>query len=460
MTKEDDLRQQLAQARETIATLQHELTETNHEVMALTLDLEDRVQERTAELRASNRQLKAEIAERMQAEKSLRESENRYATIAENLPNGMVHVFDRELRYIFNAGKQLQNLGVSNRDLVGKEIHDVLASESSDAVASELARAFEGASVSFETEYADHTFLVNAVPLNRSGEDVDEVLALSIDITRRKRAEEQLERYSELLEEMVDERTRELRETQERMLRQQKLATLGRLAGSVSHELRNPLGAIKNAAYFLTLAVEDLDPDVQEALEILEREVDRSEGVIKGLLDFARSEPPSRQDVSLDQVLEQSLKRMEIPAEVEVVRRLDDGMPKICGDPDQLEEVFLNVAQNGIQAMPDGGRLVIESMTASDEVAVSVSDTGVGIPEDRQEQIFEPLFTTKAKGIGLGLAIVKTLVEGHGGSVEVKSPSTRAFDAEPIGKESDRDGRGTTFTVRLPHEGGARAHER
>jgi signal transduction histidine kinase len=202
----------------------------------------------------------------------------------------------------------------------------------------------------------------------------------------------------------------------------------------VSHELRNPLGAIKNAAYFLNMAVEAPDGDVQEALDILEREVDRSEGVIKGLLDYARSEPPTRRDVSVNGLLREAVARADVPPTTEVVANLDEDLPVIRGDPDQLQEVFFNIAQNGIQAMPDGGRLTIESHSSDGSVEVSMSDTGVGIPPHYLEKIFEPLFTTKTQGIGLGLAIVKTLVEGHHGSIAVESEV----------------GEGTTFTVTLP----------
>jgi len=439
MTGQEDLQGQLTEAQRTIKVLRQELTETNRDVMALTIHLEDRVKERTVELQEANRRLKAEIAERIQVERALRESENRYAAIAENLPNGMVQVFDQDLCCAFSAGEQLQELGWSRESLAGKNIYDVLPEESADVVASKLFRAFDGQSVSFEGEYADHAWLVNAVPLNRSDGDIEEILVLSIDITRRKQAEKELERYSERLEDMVEKRTQDLRDAQEKIVRQEKLATLGRLAGSVSHELRNPLGAIKNAAYFLTLAVQDPDPDVQESLEILEQEVDRSEGVIKGLLDFARSEPPTRQDVSLNQILKETLERLEVSPDVEVIARLDERMPEIRGDHDQLAQVFLNIAQNGVQAMTDGGRLVVESRLASaNEVEVSMSDTGAGIPEREQDQIFEPLFTTKTKGIGLGLAIVKTLVEGHGGWIDVESEV----------------GEGSTFTVHLPIEAG------
>jgi signal transduction histidine kinase len=251
----------------------------------------------------------------------------------------------------------------------------------------------------------------------------------------RRRADEALEEYSERLEEMVEERTKELREAQEQLVRREKLAVLGQLAGGVGHELRNPLGAIKNAAYFLNMVLEEPDPEVKETLEILEKEVATSERTISSLLDFARTKSPVWRKVHLKEVVQEALSRAPVPENVEVVSQLDGRLPIILADPDQLSQVFGNIVLNAVQAMPDGGQLIVESQVPSPEwVAVSFADTGVGIPEEHLDKLFEPLFTTKAKGIGLGMAVTKTLVEGHGGKIEVESEV----------------GKGSTFTVRLP----------
>jgi signal transduction histidine kinase len=272
----------------------------------------------------------------------------------------------------------------------------------------------------------------------------------------RKRAEEALKEYSERLQEMVEERTKELREAQEELVRQEKLAILGQLAGGVAHELRTPLGSIKNAAYFLNMVLEDPDPETKEMLEILEREVATSERVISSLLDFARAELPIRREVDVNEVVREALSRAAVPENVEVVRQFDESLPTILADPDQLVEVFENIILNAIQAMTlptpvgisEGGRLVVKTSEVfqkpprSGWVAISITDTGCGIPEENLGKVFEPLFTTKAKGIGLGLAIVKMLVEGHGGSIEVQSPLT--------GLGTGEVGKGSTFTVILP----------
>ena len=225
------------------------------------------------------------------------------------------------------------------------------------------------------------------------------------------------------------------KEMQERLVRQEKLALLGQLAGGLGHELRNPLGVIKNAAYFLNMALEKPDPQVKESLEIMEREVDNSERIISSLLDFASTKPPLRHNVDIDQVLGKVLTGLKIPGNIEVKSQFAENTPFFPGDPDQLSQVFGNIILNAVQAMPEGGLLMIESETREPGwVTVSIADTGVGIPGENIEKIFEPLFTTKAKGIGLGMAISKTFVESHGGSIEVQS----------------KPGKGTTFTVKLP----------
>jgi signal transduction histidine kinase len=242
--------------------------------------------------------------------------------------------------------------------------------------------------------------------------------------TERKRAEEELRKHRN-----------HLREMQDKLARTERLAVLGQLAGGVGHELRNPLGAIKNATYFLNMVLEQPEPEVKETLEILEREVVTSEHIISSLLDFARPRAPVWQEVDINGIVQETLSRNGVPGNVMVIRRLDESLPAILADPDQLVQVFGNIIRNAIQAMPEGGRLTVKSKVSSPGwVSVSISDTGVGIPPKDQQKLFEPLFTTKAKGIGLGLAVSKILVEGHGGTIEVKS----------------KVGEGSTFTVMLP----------
>ena len=244
--------------------------------------------------------------------------------------------------------------------------------------------------------------------------------------------------YQNNLEMLVEDRTKKLQHTQEQLVRSEKLAVLGQLAGVIGHELRNPLGVIKNIAYFLNIALEATNLEVKESLEILDKEVDRAERIINNILNFARPKPISLRKVNLDEVLQDGLSQIAVPKNVNLASKQDETLPTIRADPDLLAQVFKNVILNSIQAMPDGGKLTIEStLPEPDWVAISITDTGSGMPDEVLEKLFEPLFTTKAKGIGLGLVITKDIVEKHGGSVEVQS----------------KVGKGSTFTIRLPIKG-------
>ncbi|MFQ5420906.1 MAG: ATP-binding protein, partial [Anaerolineae bacterium] len=255
------------------------------------------------------------------------------------------------------------------------------------------------------------------------------------ELNERIQAQLALEEHSERLEEMVNARTKALRDAQEQLVRQEKLAVLGQLSGSLAHELRNPLSAISSAAYLLGMFLTNAGPEVKEALEILTQEVRASERVINGLLGFARTKRPSCRTMHINDLLSDLMAHITLPPGVELDSRLDTAVPAMSADPDQLSQVFGNLIQNGLQAMHRGGTLTISSfLDGTEQVAVQVHDTGVGIPAENLDKLFEPLFTTKAKGIGLGLSLVKNLVEGHGGRIEVTS-------------EKDK---GATFTVRLP----------
>ncbi len=216
---------------------------------------------------------------------------------------------------------------------------------------------------------------------------------------------------------------------------QKELAMLGLMAAGVGHELYNPLASIKNAAYFLGMTLEKVDPEVREMVDILNSEAAETERIIKTLLDFARSGPTARKRSDINALVLRSVSRTAVPDNIKVSNRLSRTLPKVYGDPDQLAIVFGNVVLNAVQAMPEGGTLTIRSQTSgSDAVAVHIKDTGKGIPEEDLDKIFDPLFTTRPKGIGLGLAIAKRTVDAHGGTIEVRN----------------EDGAGCTVTITVP----------
>ena len=232
---------------------------------------------------------------------------------------------------------------------------------------------------------------------------------------------------------------KELRETQEQLIRSEKLAAIGQLASGVSHELRNPLGAIKNAVFYIRRRVArtelpTTEPRVLEFLDIMDEEVNVANKVITDLLGFSRVAKPTVSPVNAAGVIEDALRHAPQPENIDLVKNINENLPMVMVDADQIRQVFINIILNAQQAMSKDGRLDIHARSKGEFVEVEFTDTGIGIPESDVNKIFDPLFTTKAKGIGLGLSVCKSILEKHDGDIRVESEV----------------GRGTTFTVSLP----------
>jgi len=247
-------------------------------------------------------------------------------------------------------------------------------------------------------------------------------------------AEQALKEYSEQLEEIVEERTKELRKEHEANIRNERLAVLGQLAGGVAHELRNPLGVIANAVYYLRTTLEEAGPKTREYFNIISSEIHNSERIIYDLLEFAKTRAPEIAEVELYPLISGILKKYPPPENIQLNNEISTKLPAALVDPQHLELALGNLIINGYQAMPEGGRLTVGASVEGNRVRISVTDTGCGIPEESMNKIFEPLFTSKLRGIGLGLPLSKNLVETNGGSIEV---------------ESDVD-KGSAFSIVLP----------
>jgi signal transduction histidine kinase len=240
----------------------------------------------------------------------------------------------------------------------------------------------------------------------------------------------------------------------EKMKERDRLAALGEMAAGLAHEIRNPLGAIKGAAQYLD--PKSLNEGDAEILNIIVEEVNRLDGVVAQFLAYSRPFPGTGsskfQPTDLNDVLWKTMKLIEndLPKNVALELDLTPGLPSINADAEQLKQVFINLALNAVQAMPDGGRLTVRTRRphtpvelglsestprySADQIEVRFADTGAGIPEDALDRIFIPFYTTKSKGTGLGLAITQRIVKGHGGTIEVQS----------------RLGEGSEFILRFP----------
>lgn len=243
-------------------------------------------------------------------------------------------------------------------------------------------------------------------------------------------------------QQQILDHVREISSLQQQLIQAEKLAGVGQLAGGVAHELNNPLGSILGFAQML-LADTPVDDPRKKDLERVERAAVRCKKIIDSLLSFSRQSRADFQQMSVHEAIEEPLNLCQYQMEragVEVEKAFLSELPAIMGDPAQLQQVFMNLFLNALDAMPDGGRIKIttarERSGAQEVVTVSVSDTGCGIPPEILAKIFDPFFTTKdvGKGTGLGLSIVYGIIQRHGGTIEVKS----------------RKGEGTEFIIRLP----------
>ncbi len=229
--------------------------------------------------------------------------------------------------------------------------------------------------------------------------------------------------YAKNLEKLVQARTKELRETQERLLKTEKLAAIGEVAAMVGHDLRNPLQSIENAAYYLNDELSNLPVSQRtaEMLEVLNDSVDYADKVIRDLQDFSATKKPIPVKIDVNVVVKEILSQVELSENVELISEFGC-VPIIEADKDMMKRIFMNLVINGVQAMKEkGGTLKVVTRRATDSVEVSFKDTGVGISTESMEKIFSPFFTTKSRGMGMGLPICKKFVDAHGGSIKVKS---------------------------------------
>jgi two-component system NtrC family sensor kinase len=256
-------------------------------------------------------------------------------------------------------------------------------------------------------------------------------------------ANEKLQEGAKTLEWKVEERTRELQEIQSHLSQSEKLASIGKLAAGIAHEINNPLGGILIYSHLLLEDAPEGHPHHDNLLKIV-KETTRCKGIVKGLLDFARPKEPEWAPTDIHDLLDGCLSltgRQTLFQNIRVERDYEPSLPRVTADRAQLQQVFMNMIFNAAEAMEGQGILTLRTSSAGGgtEVAVEITDTGHGIKDEDRERLFEPFFTTKevGQGTGLGLAISYGIIQKHNGKIEVRS--------EP--------GRGATFIIRLPTKG-------
>ncbi|MBI5117231.1 PAS domain-containing protein [Candidatus Poribacteria bacterium] len=336
-------------------------------------------------------------------------------------------VIDRDFRIVTANHAALSRLGKRQEEILGRFCHDVcynLPEPCSDPERDCPVRATFSSGVSYSTSRAvavngENRYLEQYVsPVRNETGEIIQVVKISRDVTRRRKLEEQL-------------------------VQSERLISLGQLAAGVAHQVNNPIGIIVNRIDCLKRESKtaQLPESFQADLDVMVNCAWRVSEIIRNLLTFSRETPLIVESVDVNRAIKTSLDLIQMQAvnhEITFEALLGDGLPFVRGDVNKLEQCFVNIINNAVDAIPSRGRVTVESSLCDEGRAVSVriSDTGVGIAPEHMEKIFDPFFTTKGvgKGTGLGLSISYGIVKDHGGRLDVESVP----------------GEGTTFTITLP----------
>ncbi len=381
-----------------------------------------------------------EIVVRRLIENALRESEANLKLLFSNMPAALfLHDLDGRIlmtnrlaeTYTGYTRDELSHLKIADLD------HQSVTRDDRKHIwrQLQLGRSKTIESVHFRKDGSEYPVEIHITASTMRNQPV--ILGMAQDITDRKEAEARLREYSENLEKMVKARTQALEQAQAELLVKERLAVLGHFAGSISHELRNPLAVIEGASYLLNTKLEG-DETFVPVLERISRNVQKSTAIIQSLLNLSRMEKPETVKTNLADVIAETLRSSKIPQSVEVIRRIPEQAIMVDIEVEQIRMALKNIVKNAVQAMEEKGTLTITGQeTQAAQVELTITDTGPGIAPENLEKVFEPLFSTKTHGIGFGLSITRMIIENHGGSIRVES----------------RHGEGAVFTLTLPSTG-------
>jgi signal transduction histidine kinase len=295
-----------------------------------------------------------------------------------------------------------------------------------------------GRSIVFEREYErrDGSVFPASVRTWRLTGGKGEVIGIwSIvrDITEQKESQKNLLKHADLLEKIIEDRTKQLKDSE-------RLATIGQTAGMVGHDLRNPLQAVIGELYLAKIEVEslpesELKSNLKESIQVIEEQAAYMDKIVSDLQAFVRPIKVDKQSINLKGLVNTVLASVTVTENININVDVKTDFPQVKADPQLLKRVLINLVTNAVQAMPDGGIITVKAeVNGQNQIAVTVEDTGVGIPEKIKSQIFTPLFTTKPRGQGFGLAVCKRVIEAHSGSITFES----------------QEGKGAKFTIQFP----------
>jgi PAS domain S-box-containing protein len=365
-------------------------------------------------------------------------AEKRYRSLYETTQDGIM-ARDLEGKMIDCNQAYAKMLGYTKKELKRLTVKQLLPEEWHEQRERIVNKVLQtGRSIVFEREYnrKDGSIFPASVRTWRLTDGKGKAIGIwSIvrDISDQKILQKKLEQYAGILEKIVEERTKKLKDSE-------RLAAIGQTAGMVGHDLRNPLQTVIGELYLAKCDVEsfadgEAKNSLQESIRVIEEQAIYMDKIVSDLQAFVRPLKIDKKPVSIGELINSVLSTIVIPDTINLQVFVDDGFPEVKADPQLLKRVLINLVTNAVQAMPNGGKLTLKcQVNPQGQVSVTVEDTGVGIPEKIKPQIFTPLFTTKPRGQGFGLAVCKRVMEAHGGSI--------AFESE--------EGKGATFTIAFP----------
>lgn len=388
-----------------------------------------------------------DMSDLLRAEEDLRSSRERLQLLIDRMPIGCI-VWNTKFEVeLWNPAAE-QIFGYTSAEARGRQANNLIVPEEVHPQVEGIYERILAGDAMAHSENANTTKDGRTIicdwyntPLSDKQNNTIGALSMVRDITERKKTEEELEHHRLHLEELVSDRTRQLEEAQAELVEKERLAVLGQLTATVSHELRNPLGTVSNAIFAIRDAVQKEKTErLESCLALAERNVHRCDAIISELLDFTRAHELRREALELGPWLHEVINEQKGPGQVELVLRLPAGFV-VDADPERLRRAVINILENAVQALGEisskDKKICFSLGREGSQVGITVSDNGPGISEEVRKRMFEPLFSTKGFGIGLGMSVVKNIVEDHGGNVTVSNA--------PEG--------GTNVTLWLPSQG-------
>lgn len=400
--------------------------------------LEEMVDEHVNTLKMSYKQLQEEIITHKEMEEALKESEQRFRTLLDNVSDGILLADPENKKFQFGNKTICKMLGLALNEIENLGIMDIHLKKDLPHVLNQFEKQARGEitlAKNIPVLRKDGTIFfadINSSQIILGGKKY--IMGVFRDITERKEMEEKLHKLNEELEQRIKDKTLELKKAQEELIRKEKLDIVGKVIGEISHRLQTPLINIKDLVNQLKMKVGDSDEIIRNDLNYLFDGVMKADEVLKNLVNLSQIRVPILRESNINNIINEALAGSEIPENIIVETQLDENLPDIKLDADQIQLAFKNLISNAVQAIRGNGKIEIKSSQRENFIEINFKDTGEGILEKNMNKVFDPLFSTKAKKIGLGLPIAKNIIDKHNGKIYVIS----------------KVGKGTTFSIKLP----------